>query len=56
MPAIVVEAAILSLLDREPRETILPAFDVSVTKRYFRDFEERLPDYFTTEQGAADER
>lgn len=39
------EAAFRFLLDREPREAILPRFDVSVIPRYFPDFERQLPGY-----------
>lgn len=44
-PAEVVEAAFRFLLDREPRDAILPQFDLSVISRYFPEFEDRLPDY-----------
>jgi len=40
-----VEAAFRFLLDREPKEAILPRFDVSVISRYFPDFERRLSRY-----------
>ncbi|HEY8161374.1 MAG TPA: hypothetical protein VIF34_03780 [Methylocystis sp.] len=39
------EAAFRFLLDREPKESILARFDVSVISRYFPEFEERLQDY-----------
>lgn len=41
----VIEAAFRFLLAREPKESILASFDVSVIARYFPEFEERLPDY-----------
>ncbi|MGD2152276.1 MAG: hypothetical protein PVG79_03355 [Gemmatimonadales bacterium] len=41
-----VEAAFRFLLDREPKESILQRFDVSVISRFFPDFREKLPDYF----------
>lgn len=41
----ILEAAFRFLLDREPKEAILPRFDVSVISRYFPEFEDRLPDY-----------
>jgi hypothetical protein len=41
----ILEAAFRFLLDREPKESILARFDVSVIARYFPEFEERLPDY-----------
>jgi hypothetical protein len=40
-----VEAAFRFLLDREPKESILPRFDLGVISRYFPEFEQRLPDY-----------
>ena len=41
----VVEAAFRFLLDREPKESILSAFDISVISRYFPEFERVLPRY-----------
>ncbi|QGM99609.1 hypothetical protein F7D14_07585 [Methylocystis parvus] len=41
-----IESAFRFLLDREPKESILAHFDVSVIGRYFPEFEEKLPDYF----------
>ena len=43
----VVEAAFRFLLDREPKESILGAFDVMVIARYFPDFETELPRYLS---------
>jgi hypothetical protein len=40
-----VEAAFQFLLDREPKESILVSFDVSVIARYFPEFERELPRY-----------
>jgi hypothetical protein len=40
-----IEAAFRFLLDREPKESILARFDVSVIQRYFADFERELPRY-----------
>jgi hypothetical protein len=40
-----VEASILFLLDREPKETMLRRFDISLINRYFPEFEEQLPNY-----------
>ena len=40
-----IEAAFRFLLDREPKESILTRFDVSVISRYFPEFEEELPRY-----------
>jgi len=44
-PETCVEAAFRFLLDREPKESILGRFDVSVISRYFPDFERELPRY-----------
>jgi hypothetical protein len=40
-----VEAAMRFLLDREPKESILAAFDIDVIRRYFPEFDEALPSY-----------
>src|SRR5205807_9308900 len=40
-----VEAAFCFLLDREPKESILARFDVTVIARYFPEFERELPRY-----------
>jgi len=39
------EAAFRFLLDREPKESILSRFDVTVISRYFPEFERELPNY-----------
>jgi hypothetical protein len=39
------EAAFRFLLDREPKESILGRFDVTVISRYFPEFERELPQY-----------
>lgn len=39
------EAAFRFLLDREPKESILRRFDVSVIQSYFPEFERELPRY-----------
>ncbi len=44
-PDRLVEAAFRFLLDREPKESILARFDVSVIARYFPEFERELPRY-----------
>lgn len=44
-PETCVEAAFRFLLDREPKESILGRFDVSVISRYFPEFEQELPRY-----------
>lgn len=41
----VIESVFRFLLDREPKESILSRFDVTVIARYFPDFERKLPDY-----------
>ena len=41
-----IEAAFRFLLEREPKESILKRFDVSVIARYFPEFEKELPRYF----------
>lgn len=40
-----IEAAFRFLLEREPKESILARFDVSVIGRYFPEFERELPNY-----------
>ena len=42
-PARCVEAAMAFLLDREPKESILAAFDIGVIRRYFPEFDEAFP-------------
>jgi hypothetical protein len=41
------DAAFRFLLDREPKESILRRFDVTVISRYFPEFERELPGYLT---------
>ena len=41
------EAAFRFLLDREPKESILERFDVTVISRYFPEFERELPHYLS---------
>ena len=43
------DAAFRFLLDREPKESILARFDVSVIARYFPEFERELPNYLKAE-------
>jgi hypothetical protein len=43
----VIEAAFQFLLDHEPKESILRAFDVTVISRYFPEFEKELPRYLS---------
>ncbi|MFP4004534.1 MAG: hypothetical protein ACLFV8_12215 [Alphaproteobacteria bacterium] len=49
-----IEAAFRFLLDREPKEAILPSFDVSVISRYFPEFEAELPRYIASSSAAGD--
>ncbi len=44
-PEACVEAAFRFLLDREPKESILPRFDLMIIARYFPEFERALPRY-----------
>jgi hypothetical protein len=46
-PECLVEAAFGFLLEREPKESILARFDLSVIARYFPEFERELPRYLT---------
>lgn len=39
------EAAFLFLLDREPKESILGRFDITVISRYFPEFEREIGGY-----------
>lgn len=52
-PEACVRAAFAFLLDREPKESILSSFDVTVIGRYFPEFERELPRYL---KGATGER
>lgn len=42
-----VEAAFRFLLDREPKESILARFDITLVAHYFPEFEAKLPEYLT---------
>ena len=44
-PARCVEAAMMFLTDREPKESILNAFDIRVIRRYFPEFDDAFPSY-----------
>ena len=46
-PEACLEAAFRFLLDREPKESILGSFDVTVISRYFPAFEKELPRYLS---------
>lgn len=41
-----VRASFLFLLDREPKESILGEFELSVISRYFPEYESKIGDYF----------
>jgi hypothetical protein len=42
-----IKAAFRFLLDREPKESILRRFDITVISRYFPEFERELPRYLS---------
>jgi hypothetical protein len=44
-------AAMRFLLDREPKESILSAFDMRVIRRYFPEFDDAFPRYLTSSSG-----
>jgi ribosomal protein S16 len=44
-PSRCVEAVMRFLLDREPKESILSAFDMRVVRRYFPEFDDAFPRY-----------
>jgi len=46
-PERLIEAAFFFLLDREPKESILGRFDVTIIARYFPEFERELPKYLS---------
>ena len=50
-PARCVEAVMRFLLDREPKESILSAFDMRVVRRYFPEFDDALPGYLVRHGG-----
>jgi len=39
------------VLDREPKEAILGAFDIAVIRRYFPEFDEAFPAYLAPPAG-----
>jgi hypothetical protein len=47
IPERCVAAAFRFLPDREPKESILSRFDVTVISRYFPEFEQELPRYLS---------
>ena len=44
-PSRCAEAVMRFLLDREPKESIMSAFDMGVVRRYFAEFDEAFPRY-----------
>ena len=46
-PEACLEAAFRFLLDREPKESIVGHFDVTIISRYFPEFEKELPRYMS---------
>jgi hypothetical protein len=51
-PGLCVEAAMAFLLDREPKESILSAFDIGIIRRYFPEFDEAFSAYLDRAQGS----
>jgi hypothetical protein len=45
------EAVMRFLLDREPKESIMSAFDMRVVRRYFPEFDEAFPRYLVRPGG-----
>ena len=45
------EAVMRFLLDREPKESIMSAFDIGVIRRYFPEFDDALPSYLAPSGG-----
>jgi hypothetical protein len=50
-PSHCVAAAMRFLLDREPKESILSAFDMRVIRRYFPEFDDAFPGYLARSGG-----
>ncbi len=55
-PSRCVEAVMRFLLDREPKESILSAFDMRVVRRYFPEFDDAFPGYLVRLGGEPDRR
>jgi hypothetical protein len=55
-PSRCVEAMMRFLLDREPKESILNAFDMRVVRRYFPEFDDAFPAYLARLSGEARSR
>ncbi len=45
-PEHIVESVFKFLLDREPVESILPSFDISIVSHYFPEFNQSISAYF----------
>ena len=50
-PLRAVEAVMRFLIDREPKESILSAFDMRVVRRYFPEFDDAFPGYLVRHDG-----
>lgn len=50
-PSRCAEAVMRFLLDREPKESIMSAFDIGVIRRYFPEFDDALPGYLAPSGG-----
>jgi hypothetical protein len=50
-PSHCVEAGMHFLIDREPKESILSAFDMRVIRRYFPEFDDAFPGYLARSGG-----
>jgi hypothetical protein len=55
-PSRCVEAVMRFLLDREPKESILNAFDTNVVRRYFPGFDDAFPSYLARLGGEPEHR
>ena len=55
-PGRCVEAVMRFLVDREPKESILSAFDMRVVRRYFPEFDDALPGYLVRHGGEPERR
>jgi hypothetical protein len=55
-PSRCVEAVMRFLLDREPKELILNAFDTNVVRRYFPGFDDAFPSYLARLGGEPEHR
>ena len=50
-PSSCAEAVMRYLLDREPKESILSAFDMHAVRRYFPEFDDAFPGYLARLDG-----